>query len=92
MPPSLKKELWFSQTSIQLIKCELTVLRRFSPCHLFAALWASFRGSLRRRAVLQLEILALRHQLAVLQRSVKRPKLNSADRLPWAWLSNVWAG
>ncbi len=69
----------------------MTVLRRFSLCHLFAALWASVRGSFRRRAVLQLEILALRHQLAVLQRSVKRPKLNSADRLLWAWLSSVWA-
>ncbi len=69
----------------------MTVLRRFSLCHLFAALWAGFRGSFRSRAVLQLEILALRHQLAVLQHCVKRPKLNSADRLLWAWLSSVWA-
>jgi hypothetical protein len=43
------------------------------------------------RAALQLENLALRHQLAVLRRSVKRPKLNSADRLFWAWLSQVWS-
>jgi hypothetical protein len=39
---------------------------------------------------LQLEILALRHQLGVLQRSVKRPKLTPADRLLWAWLCAVW--
>ncbi len=58
---------------------------------IFAALWAGFRGSFRSRAVLQLEILALRHQLAVLQHSVQRPKLNSADRLLWAWLAQVWA-
>ena len=32
------------------------------------------------RAALQLEILALRHQLGVLRRSVKRPKLTSSDR------------
>jgi putative transposase len=40
--------------------------------------------------VLQLEILALRHQLGVLQRSVKRSKLTPADRLLWAWLRTVW--
>jgi putative transposase len=39
---------------------------------------------------LQLEILALRHQLGVLQRSVKRPKLTPADRFLWAWLREVW--
>jgi transposase InsO family protein len=44
-----------------------------------------------RRSALQIEILALRHQLVVLQRSVKRPKLTAADRLLWAWLSRVWA-
>jgi hypothetical protein len=41
-------------------------------------------------AALQLEILALRHQLGVLQRSVKRSKLTPADRLLWAWLCRVW--
>src|SRR5215467_12852613 len=34
------------------------------------------------RTALQVENIALRHQLAVLRRSVKRPKLTSADRLP----------
>ena len=43
------------------------------------------------RATLQLENLALRHQLGVLRRSVKRPKLTSADRLLWAWLCEVWS-
>jgi transposase InsO family protein len=52
-----------------------------------AAVFASFRS----RAALQLEILALRHQLGVLQRSVKRPKLTSADRFLWAWLCAVWS-
>ena len=45
----------------------------------------------RQRTALQLEILALRHQFGVLQRSVKRPKLTSADRFLWAWLSAAWA-
>jgi hypothetical protein len=42
------------------------------------------------RAALQPEILALRHQPGVLQRSVKRPKLTAADRFLWVWLSAVW--
>jgi len=42
------------------------------------------------RAALQVENLALRHQLAVLRRSVKRPKLTSVDRLLWAWLCQAW--
>jgi len=32
----------------------------------------------------------LRHQIGVLQRSVKRPKLTPADRLLWVWLATVW--
>jgi putative transposase len=38
-----------------------------------------------------LEKLALRHQLGVLRRSVKRPELTSADRLLWTWLCEVWS-
>jgi hypothetical protein len=47
--------------------------------HLLAALWVAVFASFRSLAALQLEILALRHQLRVLQRSVKRPKLTPAD-------------
>jgi hypothetical protein len=39
-----------------------------------------------------LEILALRHQIGVLQCSVKRPKLTASDRFLWSWLSSVWHG
>jgi putative transposase len=39
---------------------------------------------------LQLEILVLRHQIGVLHRSVKRPKLTTGDRLLWVWLCGVW--
>jgi hypothetical protein len=44
------------------------------------------------RASLCLEHLALRHQLAVYQRSVPRPRLRAMDRLFWAWLSRLWSG
>ena len=42
------------------------------------------------RAALQMENLALHHQLGVLHRSVKKPKLTASDRLLWAWLCEVW--
>ena len=55
------------------------------------ALLQMLRASVRLRAALQLEIMALRHQLHALQRS-RRPRLSitRADRALWAWLSRVW--
>jgi len=51
------------------------------------------RGSLRARAALQFEIIALQHQVHVLQRSRRsRVRLTPADRLLWVWLSRVWTG
>ena len=37
-----------------------------------------------------LESLALRHQLAVQQRSIKRPKIKNTDLIFWVWLSRIW--
>ena len=45
---------------------------------------------LRTRRALVLENLALRHQLAVLQRTAPRPRLRTADRLLWVQLSRLW--
>ena len=43
------------------------------------------------RAVPELENLALRHQIGVLQRSAtKRPRLTAGDRLLWIGLSRIW--
>jgi hypothetical protein len=83
-------QLWFPQIPIILIDWELSLIIRLPFGHLFPALIASLSASFRSRAALQLEILALRHQLGVLQRSVKRSKLTPADRLLWAWLRRVW--
>ena len=44
------------------------------------------------RQQLMLENLALRHQLTVLQRSVPRAKLKSADRFLWVVLLHCWSG
>src|SRR5215510_9379930 len=50
--------------------------------------------SLRSRATLQAEVLALRHQILVLQRGneKQRVKVSPADRLLWVWLSRLWPG
>jgi len=54
---------------------------------LLHSLWSLGRS----RASLHLEIFALRHQLAVLNRS-RRPRLRltAGDRMLWAWLSCSW--
>jgi putative transposase len=60
-----------------------------SPTTLFATLSSIFRS----RAALQLENLALRHQIGVLQRSARKHlTLTPLDRLLWVWLSRVWSG
>ena len=48
------------------------------------------RAFIRNPSALAAENLALRQQLDVLQRSVKRPKFRTRDRLFWVWLSRVW--
>jgi hypothetical protein len=46
---------------------------------------------LRERCHLSLEMLALRHQLAVLERSGKRPQFSPLDRCVWIVLSTLWS-
>jgi hypothetical protein len=54
---------------------------------IFSWLAWRFRG----RAALELEVVALRHQLAVLRRQRPgRPRLTSFDRVFWAWLYKTW--
>jgi putative transposase len=49
----------------------------------------SFR--VRSRASLELELVALRHQVTVLRRQrSSRPRLFAADRLLWVWLYRLW--
>src|SRR6516165_139555 len=56
----------------------------------FTTLLATLSSTLRSRAAMELENLALRHQLGVLQRSArKRPRLTAGDRLLWVWLSRI---
>ena len=56
------------------------------------ALAAVVQSGVRSRLAMQAEILALRHQLGVYQRTCARPRLKPADRMLWAWLSRAWSG
>ncbi|MEO8740079.1 MAG: hypothetical protein ABI537_10300 [Casimicrobiaceae bacterium] len=56
-----------------------------------SALIAFVAAELRSRLSMQLEIVALRHQLGVYQSSARRPRLGSGDRVLWSWLSRHWS-
>ena len=59
---------------------------------IIGALLAFVSTLFRSRLALQLEIVALRHQLTVYQRTTKRPRINPGDRIFWSWLSRRWSG
>lgn len=58
------------------------------------SLFSSIRQGFRTRAALQADVIALRHQLLVLQRvnRDRKLRLGVADRLLWVWLSRLWSG
>jgi hypothetical protein len=58
--------------------------------HLLYLLLATARSSLKPQRELALENLALRQQLAIVQRKTKRPKLSKADRAFWVALCRLW--
>ncbi len=59
---------------------------------LICALVAFVSTLFRSRLALQLENVALRHQLTVYQRTAHRPRINPGDRVLWSWLSRGWSG
>jgi hypothetical protein len=69
--------------------CEIIIAFKMSP--FFIALFALVGSTLQTRAAMQAEIVALRHQLAVLQRSApRRLRLKQSDRMLWILLSWLW--
>ena len=48
------------------------------------------RGLIVNRIKLSLELLALRHQLVVLRRTVQRPQIQNRDRRFWIVVSRIW--
>jgi len=57
----------------------------------FQALLAVISTVFRSRLSLQLEVVALRHQLSVYRRSDKRLRIRPGDRILWVWLSRHWS-
>jgi hypothetical protein len=58
---------------------------------IFYSLLRSLRVWFRSKARVQLEIISLGHQLAVLHRKNPKPMLTAADRFLWVWLSRTFA-
>jgi putative transposase len=59
----------------------------------FVAFFSLVASSFRTRAALQAKILALRHQLTVLQKNAPpRLRLQRSDRFLWVLLSRCWLG
>jgi putative transposase len=57
---------------------------------IISVLLASTTTWFRSRLSMQIELIALRHQVAVYNQSISRPKLRPTDRLLWVWLSRLW--
>ena len=55
-------------------------------------LLATLAGLLRNRAVLHLEILALRQQLAMVTHKDRKQRFRRRERLFWIWLCRIWPG
>ncbi|MGB5583265.1 MAG: hypothetical protein WBO93_06670 [Gammaproteobacteria bacterium] len=59
---------------------------------LICALVAFVSTLFRSRLSLQLENVALRHQITVYQRTTKHPRISTGDLILWSWLSRGWSG
>ena len=59
---------------------------------IICALLAFVSTTLRSRVSLQFEIIALRHQLRVYQRSTTRPRIIRGGRILWSWIARRWSG
>jgi putative transposase len=85
---------WLCQNVVHAETIEVASVGRLAPFAMtpvLISLLATLRGIVRSRAALHVEILALRHQLQVLQRSQpRRLRLGHADRWLWAWVLHRW--
>jgi putative transposase len=57
---------------------------------LVLGVWTYLRALVGRATAVTLENVALRHQLAILQRTAPRPRLRRRDRIFWVCLSRLW--
>jgi hypothetical protein len=85
------------KTPSDLKKTEVTIIRGMTVAStmnsVLVALFALFASIFRDRTALQAEILALRHQLAVLHKNAPpRLRLQRSDQWLWVLLSRCWSG
>ena len=86
-----------TENSDRFENAEVTIIREMIVAStmnsVLVALFAFLASSFRARAALQAEILALRHQLAVLHKNAPpRLRLERSDRWLWVLLSRCWSG
>ena len=84
---------WFSKNLDLSDRMRVTPIAFSLPMlNILSTPLATLRSILRSRAALELENLALRHQIGVLRRSARRrATLTQLNRLFWAWLSRIWS-
>ena len=67
-------------------------LRCLSMPPVGSALLALVSSLVRSRGALHLQVLAVPHQVAVSQQTIRRLRLSPSDRVCWSWRSRLWAG
>jgi hypothetical protein len=85
--PSLLSSSYVKWTSLDLLR---NIYGKEVYMLVFRVILWLIRGVILPRKILLAENLALRQQLLVCQRRIKRPKLYSSDRHFWVWLSQFW--
>src|SRR5580704_6951808 len=96
LAPFIDSALWIPKSrsglKMQVFSVrEIIIVSTMTP--FFIAFLALVASTFRTRAAQQAEILALRHQIAVLQQSApRRLRLRQSDRLLWICLSRFWPG
>jgi hypothetical protein len=88
---------WNTENSVRSENAGVPTIREImvatTMSSLFVAFFALMASTFRTRAALQVEILALRHQLAVFQKNApRRLRLHRCDRLLWVVLYRCWSG
>jgi putative transposase len=77
--------------AVRLVNIDVRPVGSMMGAMITLILTGLLRGVRTRRALV-LENLALRQQLAVLQRTAARPRLRRSDRLFWVLISRLWSG
>lgn len=74
------------------VRCFLLGIGRIGMKTIVVPLHVYISTSLRTQRSMQMEIVALWHQLGVYQRSVHRPIIKPEDRVFWSWITRRWSG